>query len=100
MVALGTLLTMAVVGTAFFTGGGIHFPLIVTWAAASLFAFTRRPRHLWLQVAVIGVLLVALLNLYFVVLPRLFPPSPGFMQRGPNVLPPPGSGPPAPPPNE
>jgi len=90
LVALGTLTAMEVVGLAFFTGGGIIFPTIVAWVAASLFAFERRPRHLWLQVAAIGVLVAALLNLYFFALPRLFPPPPGYLQGGPNVLPPPG----------
>jgi hypothetical protein len=98
LVALGTLIAMAVVGLVFFTGGGIIFPTIVAWVAASLFAFERRPRHLWLQVAAIGVLVAALLNLYFFALPRLFPPPPGYMQGGPNVvLPPPGYVPPTPP---
>jgi hypothetical protein len=95
-VALGTLIAMAVFASVFFTGGGIIFPTIVAWVAASLFAFERRPRHLWLQVAAIGVLVAALLNVYFFELPRLFPPPPGYMQGGPNV-PPPGSGPPMPP---
>jgi len=95
LVALGTLIAMAVVGSVFFTGGGIIFPTIVAWVAASLFAFERRPRHLWLQVAAIGVLVAALLNLYFFALPRLFPP-PGYMRGGPNVYPPPGYVPPPP----
>ena len=97
LVALGTLIAMAVVGFGFFVSGGIVFPSIVAWVAASLFAFTRRPRHLWLQVAAIGVLVAALLNLYFFALPRLFPPQPGYMHGGPNVLPPPGYVPPTPP---
>ena len=97
LVALGTLIAMAVVGLGFFASGGIIFPLIVAWVAASLFAFERRPRYLWLQVAAIGVLVAALLNLYFFALPRLFPPPPGYMQGGPNVLPPPGYVPPPPP---
>ena len=96
LVALGTLIAMAVVGLAFFTGGGIIFPSIVAWVAASLFAFERRPRHLWLHVAAIGVLVAALINLYFFALPRLLPPSPGYMRGGPNVFPPPGYVPPPP----
>ena len=85
LVALGTLIAMAVVGFAFFTGGGIIFPSVVAWVAASLFAFERRPRHLWLHVAAIGVMVAALLNLYFFALPRLLPPPPGYMQGGPTV---------------
>jgi len=88
---------MAVVGFGFFVSGGIHFPLIVAWVSGSLFALSRRPRHLWLQVALLGVLVVAAINLYFVALPRLFPPSPGYMRGGPNVLPPPDYVPPPPP---
>jgi hypothetical protein len=88
LVALGTLIAMAVVGFAFFVSGGIIFPSIVAWVVASLFAFERRPRHLWLQVAVIGLLVAALLNLYFFALPRLFPPPPGYTPGGPNVYPP------------
>ena len=97
LVALATLIAMAVVGLGFFVSGGIIFPSIVAWVAASLFAFERRPRHLWLQVAAIGVLVAALLNLYFFALPRLFPPPPGYMRGGPNVLPPPDYVPPPPP---
>ena len=89
LVALGTLIAMAVVGFVFFTGGGIIFPSIVAWAAASVFAYERRPRHVWLHVAAIGVMLAALLNLYFLAIPRLFPPPAGYMPGGgPNVYPP------------
>ena len=99
LVALGTLFVMAVVGLAFFTsGGGVIFPAIVAWVTASLFAFTRRPRHLWLQVGAIGIFVAGLLNLYFTVLPRMFPPPPGYSTGGPNVLPPPGTVLPQPPP--
>ena len=88
LVALGTLLAMAVVGFVFFTGGGMIFPAIVAWVAASVFALERRPRHAWLHVAAIGVMVGALLNLYFVAIPRLFPPEPGRMFGGPNEYPP------------
>ena len=98
LVALGTLFVMVVVGLAFFTSGaGIIFPAIVAWVTASLFAFTRRPRHLWLQVGAIGIFVAGLLNFYFTVLPRMFPPRPGYGTGGPNVLPPPGAVPPQPP---
>jgi hypothetical protein len=90
LVAVGTLLAMAVVGLGFFTsGGGIIFPSIVAWASGSLFALSRRPRHLWLQVASIGVLVAALINLYFFSLPRMFPPPSGYMRGGPNMPMPP-----------
>jgi hypothetical protein len=88
LVAVGTLIAMAVAGLAFFTSGGIIFPTIVAWVSGSLFALSRRPRYLWLQVALLGVLVAASINFYFSVLPRLYPPPPGYMQGGPNVLPP------------
>jgi hypothetical protein len=90
LVAVGTLIAMAIVGLGFFTsGGGIIFPSVVAWVAGSLFALARRPRYLWLQVAALGVLVAALINLYFLALrPRLFPPAPGHMQGGPNAPPP------------
>ena len=89
LVALGTLIAMAIVGFVFFTGGGIIFPSIVAWVADSVFAFERRPRHVWLHVAAIGVMVAALLNLYFFATPRLFPPPPGYMPGGgPNTYPP------------
>ena len=97
LVALGTLLAMAIVGLAWFTSGGIIFPTIVAWVSGSLFALSRRPRHLWLQVALLGVLVAASINLYFFALPRLYPLPPGYMQGGPNMMPPPGSRPPEPP---
>lgn len=96
LVAVGTLIAMAVVGLGFFVSGGIVFPSIVAWVAASLFAFTRRPRHLWLQVAAIGVLVAAMINLYLFALPRLLPSPPGYMHGGPTLLPPPGHVPPPP----
>jgi NO-binding membrane sensor protein with MHYT domain len=97
VVALGTLIAMAVVGFVFFTGGGVIFPAIVAWVAASVFALERRPRHAWLHVAAIGVLVAALLNLYFFAMPRLFPPPPGYMPGGgPNVYPPTEQSPPPP----
>src|SRR5687768_16677431 len=55
LVALGTLIAMAVAGSVFFASGAIIFPSIVAWVAGSVFAFERRPRHLWLHVAAIGV---------------------------------------------
>jgi hypothetical protein len=89
LVALGTLAAMAIVGSVFFTGGGIIFPTIVAWVAASVFALERRPRHAWLHVAAIGVMVAALLNLYVFVMPTFFPPPPGYMPGGgPNVYPP------------
>ena len=98
LVAVGTLIAIAVVGLAFFaSGGGILFPAIVAWVTASLFALTRRPRHLWLQVGAIGIFVAGLLNFYFMVLPRMFPAPPGYSPGGPNVLPPPGTVLPQPP---
>ena len=96
LIAIGTLTAMFVAGMSFFTGAGILFPAIVAWAAGSVFALARRPRYPWLQVAALGVLVAALMNLYFVMLPRLFPPPPGLLQGGPNVMPPAGQ-PPVPP---
>ena len=91
LIAVGTLIAMAIVGLGFFASGGLVFPAIVAWVAASLFAFTRQPRHLWLQVAAIGVAVAAVLNLYFFTLPRLSPPPPGYGVGGPNVVPPGGA---------
>jgi hypothetical protein len=88
LVAIGTLVAMAIVGFGFFVSAGIIFPAIVAWAAGSLFALSRRPRHLWLSVALLGVLIAALINVYFVALPRLFPSPPGYLRGGPNTLPP------------
>jgi len=96
LVALGTLIAMAVVGFVFFTGGGMIFPATVAWVAASVFALERRPRHAWLHVAAIGLMVAAMLNLYFVALPRLFPPAPGYMYGGPNQYPPAPEPPPQP----
>jgi len=99
LVAVGTLFAMTVVAFGFFASGrGLIFPAIVAWVAGSLFALGRRPRHLWLQVASIGVLVAALINLYFVVLPRLSPPPPGYLQGGPNGPLPPEMARPMPPP--
>jgi hypothetical protein len=93
LVAAATLVAMAIVGFGFFaSGGGIIFPSIVAWVSGSLFALSRRPRHLWLQVAALGVLVAALINLYFFAMPRLFPAPPGALRGGPNQvrpLPPP-----------
>jgi hypothetical protein len=88
LVALGALIAMAAVGLVLFTGGGVIFPSIVAWASASVFALERRPRHPWLHVAAIGIFVTVLLSLYFVAIPILFPPPPGYMQGGPNVYPP------------
>jgi hypothetical protein len=85
LVALGTLLAMMVVGLVFFTGAGIIFPTIVAWVSGSLFALSRRPRHLWLQVALLGVLVAASINLYFFAMPRLYPPPSGYLQGGPTL---------------
>ena len=91
LVAVATLVAMAIVALGFFTsGGGLIFPAIVAWATGSLFALARRPRYLWLQVAAIGIVVAAVINLYASSWSRLFPPPPGYMQGGPNMPPPPG----------
>ena len=85
-VAIATLIAVAVVGFGFFvSGGGVIYPSMVAWIAGSVFAFERRPRHLWLHVATIGVVVAAVINLYFAALPRLFPPPPGALRGGPNM---------------
>jgi hypothetical protein len=90
LVAVGTLLAMVVVALGFFTsGGGLIFPAIVAWGTGSLFAVARRPRYLWLQVAAIGMVVAALINLYGATWHRLFSPPPGYIQGGPNMPPPP-----------
>jgi hypothetical protein len=90
LVALATLIAMAVVAFGFFaSGGGLVFPAIVAWSVGSLFAMSRQPRYLWLHVAAIGMLVAALINLYGAAWPRLFsPPSGLYMQGGPNGPPP------------
>jgi hypothetical protein len=90
LIAMGTLMAMAVVALGFFTGGGLIFPAIVAWTTGSLFALSRRPRYLWLQVAAIGLVVAAVINLYGSSWFRLFPPPPGSMRGGPNMPPPPG----------
>jgi hypothetical protein len=85
LVATGTFVVMWVVGLVFFTGAAIVFPITVAWVAASVFAFERRPNHLWLHVAGIGIVIATLFNLYVLMLPRLYPPPPGVMQGGPNI---------------
>ena len=98
LVAVVTLVAMAIVALGFFTsGGGLVFPAIVAWVTGSLFALTRRPRYLWLQVAAIGLVVAAVINLYASSWSRLFPPPPAYMQGGPNMPPPPGLTPVPPP---
>jgi hypothetical protein len=90
LVAVGTLVAMYVTSLAWFTGAGIIFPSIVAWVAGSLFAFERRPRHLWLYAAALGILVGTLINLYPILLQRVFPPPPGVLRGGPNMNPPAG----------
>lgn len=96
LVAAGTLVVMWIVGLSFFTGGGVIFPTIVAWAAGSVFAWERRPRFLWLHVAVVGIFVAALVNFYGLAILRMFPPpygAPGGrnipMPAQPLPLPPP-----------
>ena len=86
LVAVCTLIAMYIVGLRFFaSGGGLIYPAIVAWGVGSAFALERRPARLWLHVAAIGILIAALIDLYFgVVLPWLFPPSP-WAPGGPNM---------------
>jgi hypothetical protein len=84
LIAIGILVILRVTGLVFFTGGGIIFPIIIAWVAASIFAFERRPRHLWLHVAGIGILIATLFNLYIMWLPRLYHPPPA-VQGGVNM---------------
>jgi hypothetical protein len=77
LVSVGTLLAMALAGFGFFVSAGVIYPAIVAWAVGSLFAFERRPRHLWLHVAVIGVFVAALINFYGFAMLRLFSHPPG-----------------------
>jgi len=90
LVAIATLVVMFVTSLAWFTGAGIIFPTIVAWVSGALFAVERRPRHLWLHVAALGILVGAVINLYPFVMQRMFPPPPGAIRGGPNVYPPPG----------
>ena len=88
LVAAGTFLALRFVSPMLFTGGGVIYPLIVAWAAGSLFAFARQPRHLWFHVAALGVLVALMLNVYIAELRKMFPPNPG-VYGGPNTNPPP-----------
>lgn len=97
LVAVGTMVASYVTALGWFTGGGIIFPAIVAWVAGSLFAFERRPRHLWLHVALLGILVGTVINLYPFVLQRVFPPPPGSLRGGPTMIPPPGLTPVPPP---
>ena len=85
LVSVGTLLAMAVAGFGFFVSAGVIYPAIVAWATGSLFAFERRPRRLWLHVAIIGVLIAALINGYGFAMMRMFTPSHGVLPGGPNM---------------
>ena len=85
LIAIGTLVVLFFLSGVFFTGGAIIFPIIVAWAAASIFAVERRPRHLWLHVAGIGILIATLFELYVTWRPRLYPPPPGAAQGGANM---------------
>lgn len=85
VIATGTFAAMWIVGLIFFTGGAIIFPITVAWMAASVFAMERRPRHLWLHVAGLGLLIATLFNLYTFALPRFYSPPPGALRGGPNM---------------
>lgn len=95
LIATGTLAAMWLVALSFFTGAGIIFPTVVAWIAGSVFAFERRPRHLWLHVAAIGLFVAILVSAYGPAMRRMFPPPAG-VHGGPNMpmpaqpLPPPG----------
>ena len=89
LVAIGTLVAMYMTALAWFTGGGIIFPSIVAWVASSLFAFERRPRHLWLHVTALGILVGTVINAYPFVMQRMFPPPPGYLRGGPTTNRPP-----------
>jgi hypothetical protein len=61
-----------------------------TFGLGSLFVAERRPRHLWVHVAALGILVGTVINLYPFVMQRMFPPPPGSFRGGPNMNPPPG----------
>jgi hypothetical protein len=88
VIAVGTLVVMYLTSLAWFTGAGIIFPTIVAWVAGALFAAERRPRHLWLHVAAIGIVVGSLINFYPYVVRRMSPPPPGYAPGGPNMNPP------------
>lgn len=98
LVAVGTLIAMAIAGFGFFvSGGGLIYPSIVAWVAGSLFALERRPRHYWLHVAAIGVFVAGLMNFYGFAMFRMFQPPPGAIRGGPNMPMPAGPPPEFPP---
>ena len=91
LVAVGTFVVMFMTSLAWFTGAGIIFPTIVAWVSGAMFAYERRPRHLWLHVAALGILVGTLLTWYPHVMWRVFPPpAGGYAPGGPNMNPPPG----------
>ena len=90
MIALATFAAMAVVQLGLFTGMGIIYPMFVAWASASVFALSRQPRHAWLHVAILGLVVASVLTLYMAGLRALYPPAFGLPPGGPNMNPPPG----------
>lgn len=90
IIALATFAVIGVVQMRLFTGMGIIFPMFVAWASASVFALSRQPRHGWLHVAILGVVVASVLTLYMTGLRFLYPPAFGLPPGGPNMNPPPG----------
>ena len=88
VIALVTFAAIGVVQFGLFTGMGILFPMFVAWASASVFALSRQPRHGWLHVAMLGVVVASVLTLYVAGLRFLYPPAFGLPPGGPNVNPP------------
>ena len=86
LVAIGTLVVMWFTSLSFFaSGGGIIAITIMAWIAGSVFAFEHRPRHLWLHVALLAIVVTGVINVYFMALPRLFAPPPGAIRGGSNM---------------
>jgi hypothetical protein len=88
VIALVTFAVIGVVQLGLFTGMGIIFPMFVAWASASVFALSRQPRHGWLHVAILGVVVASVLTIYMSGLRLLYPPAFGVPPGGPNANPP------------
>jgi hypothetical protein len=59
-VAVATFIGIGIASPATLVSMGLIYPMLVAWAAGSLFALSRQPRHGWFYVAALGVLVAAL----------------------------------------
>jgi len=93
LVAMATFVVLSIASPMATASLGAMFPMFVAWAAGSTFALSRQPRHGWVHVAALGLLVAVFVSGYFGVLRILYPMPQGFSPGGPN-MPPPGMMPP------